>query len=251
MLTVNRGKDAGRRGEAGFSLIELVVALGVTLVIMVIASQLLAMSMHVRRRENQRAEAVADVQRALQAMSREISNAGLGMSNNGLVASDSDDTSLRIRSNLNAFCVSSVSCDSDTLDSGEDVVYAIINNTTGGGGDNQRLITRQDVNNANTISALANRIDTLEFEYVGGNGATTTDASLAQKVRISVTVTVILTRWAFASLATAAPAASRYSNVSESIRLASAEMAFPLFTSCRVMRRWLSPLPPVVLLMSV
>lgn len=190
MPTVQGKKDAGRGGEAGFSLIELVVAIGVTLVIMVVASKLLSMSMFVRQRENQRSEAVADVQRALQAMSREISNAGLGMSNNGLVADDSDDASIRIRSNLNAFCGVTSACDADTKDSGEDVVFALINNTTGGGGDNQRLITRQDVNNGNAISSLANRIDSLDFTYVQADGTTTTNASLAQKVKITVTVTL-------------------------------------------------------------
>jgi hypothetical protein len=166
------------------------VALGVTLVIMVVASRLLAMSMFVRQRENQRSEAVADVQRALHAMSREISNAGLGMANNGLVPANSNDIALRIRTNLNAFCGVAPACDTDTSDPGEDIVFALINNTTGGGNDNQRLITRQDVNNANAISALANRIDSLEFEYVGENGLTTADAALAQKVRVTVTVTL-------------------------------------------------------------
>jgi prepilin-type N-terminal cleavage/methylation domain-containing protein len=191
MLTVTKGKSARRKGEAGFSLIELMVALGVTLVIMVIATRLLSMSMFVRQRENQRAEAIADVQRALQAMSREISNAGLGMSNNGLVATDSDAITIRIRSNLDAFCgTTSSACDTDTSDPGEDIVFALINNTTGGGGDNQRLITRQDVNSSNAISSLANRIDSLAFVYVKADGTTTTDASLAQKVRITVTVTL-------------------------------------------------------------
>src|SRR5215211_8226170 len=120
MLTVTKRRGAGRAGEAGFSLIELMVALGVTMVIMVVASRLLSMSMFVRQRENQRAEAVADVQRALQSMSREISNAGLGMSNNGLVASDSNDISIRIRSNLNAFCGAGPPCDADTSGPGED-----------------------------------------------------------------------------------------------------------------------------------
>lgn len=182
-------KDCGRGGEAGFSLIELVVAIGVTLVIMVIASRLLSMSMLVRQRENQRSEAVADTQRALQAMSREISNAGLGMSNNGLVADDSDESTLRIRSNLNAFCSVTTACDKDTLDPGEDVVYAIINNTDAGG-INQRLVTRQDVNNGNSISPLANRIDTLDFTYIKADGTTTLDASQAQKVKVTVTVTL-------------------------------------------------------------
>ena len=190
MLTVKGGRGAGRRGEAGFSLIELMVALGVTLVIMVIATRLLAMSMFVRQRENQRSEAVADVQRALQSMSREISNAGLGMKNNGLVASDSDDITIRIRSNLNAFCGAGPPCDADASDPGEDIVLSLINNTTGGGGDNQRLITRQDVNNSDAISALANRIDTLQFDYIDRNGATVADASRALKVKITVTVTL-------------------------------------------------------------
>ena len=191
MLTETHRKGARRRGEAGFSLIELMVALGVTLVIMAVASQILAMSMYVRQRENQRSEAVADVQRALQSMTREISNAGLGMSGNGLVAANSDATFIRVRSNLNAFCVAGSACDSDTSDAGEDIVFGIINNTTGGGGDNQRLITRQDVNSgANAVSALANRIDSLEFAYVKADGTATTDASAAQRVRVTVTVTL-------------------------------------------------------------
>jgi prepilin-type N-terminal cleavage/methylation domain-containing protein len=189
MATVQGRKDAGRGGEAGFSLIELLVAIGVTLVIMVVASRLLSMSMIVRQRENQRSEAVADTQRALQTMSREISNAGLGMSNNGLVAADSDNSSVRIRSNLNAFCSATSACDSDTNDPGEDVVFAIINNADDAG-IVQRLITRQDVNGGNAISPLANRIDSLNFTYVKPDGTTTTDASLAQKVRITVTVTL-------------------------------------------------------------
>jgi len=190
MQTAHEARGTRRGGEAGFSLIELMVGLGVTLVIMAVASQLLAMSMFVRQRENQRSEAVADVQRALQAMSREISNAGLGLSNNGLVAADSDDVGIRIRSNLNAFCGVTSACDEDTGDPGEDVVYNLINNTTGGGGDNQRLITRQDINDENKVSALANRIDSLSFEYVDGDGATTADAAEAQKVKITVTVTL-------------------------------------------------------------
>lgn len=192
MLKVNgRGDAKRRRGERGFSLIELMVALGVTLVIMVVASKLLAMSMFVRQRERQRSEAVADVQRALQSMSREISNAGLGLRNNGLVPADSDDLAIRIRSNLNAFCGTGPACDADTSDPGEDIVFTLINNTTAVTGGNQRLITRQDVNSSNAVSALANRIDSLSFVYVLPDGVTTTtDASLAQKVRITVTVTL-------------------------------------------------------------
>jgi prepilin-type N-terminal cleavage/methylation domain-containing protein len=178
-----------KAGEAGFSLIELMVALGVTLVIMVVASRMLAMSMAVRTRENQRSEAVADVQRALQAMTRDISNAGLGMSDNGLVAADSDALAIRVRTNLNAFCDSATACDSDTSDSGEDIVFALINNVDAAG-NMQSLITRQDVNGVNAISPLANRVDSLNFTYLTSAGVTTLDASQAQSVKITVTVTL-------------------------------------------------------------
>ena len=189
-----------RAGEAGFSLIELMVALGVTLVIMVIASRMLAMSMAVRTRENQRSEAVADVQRALQSMTREISNAGLGLSsadgspNNGLVAADSGPLAIRVRTNLNSFCSAATAatvdgCDSDTTDAGEDLVFALINNVDAAG-QLQSLITRQDVNSSNAISPLANRVDELKFKYYASDGTETADASDAQKVEITVTVTL-------------------------------------------------------------
>jgi prepilin-type N-terminal cleavage/methylation domain-containing protein len=183
MQTESRKAKRTERASAGFSLVELMVALAVTLVIMVVASRMLAMSMAVRSRENQRSEAIADVERALQVMSREISNAGLGLKSdkNGLMDDDSDDLSIRIRSNLDAFTETTP----DTTDADEDVVYAIITNNTGG--DNQRLITRQDVN-AGTISPLANRVDGLLFEYLKADGTTAATPSVADKVRITVTV---------------------------------------------------------------
>ena len=180
----------GRRntGCEGFSLIELMVALGVTLVIMVVAGRMLAMSMSVRTRENARIEAIGDVQRALQVMTREIGNAGLGLSNNGIHPTDSNASQLRVRSNLNAFAG-----DTDTLDSlpegSEDVVFAIINNYTGTEPTGQRLITRQDLNvTTNKISQLANRVDSLRFDYLKADGTTAASPTLAARVRITVGV---------------------------------------------------------------
>ena len=182
-------KKDGRAGpSAGFSLIELMIALGVTLVIMVISAQLLAASLNVRTRENARAEAIADVQRGLQTMSREIGNAGLGLAGNGLHPTDSDEAQIRVRANLNAF-----SGDTDTLDTldagSEDVVFAIINNFTGGEPEGQRLITRQDVN-ANRISSLANRVDSLRFDYLNPDGTVAASPAQAARVRITVGVTL-------------------------------------------------------------
>lgn len=181
-----------RPAEAGFSLVELMVALGVTLVIMVVASRMLAMSMTVRTRENQRTEAIADVQRALQTMTREISNAGLGMTDpaqNGLVDADSDDISVRVRSNLNAFCgPAGAGCDANTTGADEDVVFTIISNVSAD--EEQRLITRQDVNSG-AISPLANRVDTLDFDYLNAD-ATTAAATPHEAAIVRITVTVLL-----------------------------------------------------------
>lgn len=187
-------KRAG--AEAGFSLMELLIALGVTLVIMVVSGRMLSMTMAVRARENQRTEAIADVQRALQAMSREISNAGLGMSGtNGLAdAPDSDETSIRVRSNLNAFCgpggpsAPGATCDSNTSGEGEDVVFTIITNANAD--DVQRLITRQDVNTG-AISPLANRVDNLDFTYYKADGVTLA-ATPHQAAIVRITVNVYL-----------------------------------------------------------
>ena len=63
--------------QAGFSLLEVLIAMGITITIMALASTLLAASFRVRSREDRKSDAIADVQRALNIMTREISNAGL------------------------------------------------------------------------------------------------------------------------------------------------------------------------------
>jgi prepilin-type N-terminal cleavage/methylation domain-containing protein len=175
-----------RKGQAGFSLLELMVALGVTLVVMTVAGRILAMSFKTRTRENQRSEAIADAQRALQLMTRDISNAGLGLSTNGLIDADpTEDTfgEIRVRSNLNAFTESPP----DTRDSDEDVVYSLVSN--GNVSPPQSLITRQDVNTGK-ITQIANRVDALQFTFLKSDGTAAASAAAADKVKITITVTL-------------------------------------------------------------
>src|SRR6185295_13890674 len=61
---------------------------------------LLATSLRTRTRENKRSEALADAERALSMMSREIGNSGYGLSDNGIAANDSNTSSIRVRANL-------------------------------------------------------------------------------------------------------------------------------------------------------
>ena len=148
---MNRSSIKSSR-ESGFSLVELCIAMTITLVIMVIASSLLAASFKVRSRENQRSLAIADAQRALNILSRDIANAGYGLSTNGIVTGgDSGATSIRIRSDLNL--------SGFTNTPGEDVKYLLVNDANGS------FIVRLDLQPTQTTGLIANRIDGLAVYY--------------------------------------------------------------------------------------
>jgi type II secretory pathway pseudopilin PulG len=51
--------------EAGFSLIELIIAMTITITVMGLASSILASAFNVRSREDRKSDAVADVQAAV------------------------------------------------------------------------------------------------------------------------------------------------------------------------------------------
>ena len=156
--------------ERGFSMIELIIAMAVTLTIMGLATTLLAGGFNARSREDRKSDAIADVQRALNIMTREISNSGMklpsglpNISSNGLVAGDSDTESIRVVSNLNGMPDSANGYfeDSDVTDTDEDVKFLMyVDNTIG-----QRYIVRYEKNGTSQTTVLANRIDSLVFRY--------------------------------------------------------------------------------------
>ncbi|MCA1591322.1 MAG: prepilin-type N-terminal cleavage/methylation domain-containing protein [Acidobacteria bacterium] len=151
-------KQFNRTSSAsGFSLLELMIAMAVTLVLASLATSLLAGSMNTRARENRKSDALADAQRAMYVMSREIANSGFGLTNNGLVAVDSGLSSIRVRANLNAFEGQTTS--NAVSDNDEDVKYLLYT----GGGDS--YILRLDVNTGAKTTVLANRVDSLRIRY--------------------------------------------------------------------------------------
>ena len=81
----------------GFSIIELVIAMTITMALMTAAATLLASALRMRTRENQKSDALADTQRALNIMTREIANAGFNLTNNGIVAAESGISEIRVR----------------------------------------------------------------------------------------------------------------------------------------------------------
>src|SRR5215467_3818908 len=106
--------------NGGFSLLELLIAMAITMAMMTAATTLLANALRVRSRENQKSDALADTQRALNIMSREIANAGFNLTGNGIVAADSGANGLRIRSNLNRYDTSASAASRDSIiDAGE------------------------------------------------------------------------------------------------------------------------------------
>ncbi len=174
-----RKQSAG--DAAGFSLLELIIAMTVTLVVMGIASTLLARGFNVRKREDQRSDALADAQRALNIMAHEIANAGFNLTTNGIVDSDSQvdangNGTIRVRANLNKY---SYKNDAGAIysqaarnnigdpaavageDAGEDVKFFVTPaaNTT--------YLVRYDLYALNLAQStvVANRIDSLRIQY--------------------------------------------------------------------------------------
>src|ERR1043165_1190708 len=156
--------------QAGFSLIELIISMAITITIMGLASSILAGAFNVRAREDRKSDAIADVQRALNIMTREISNSGLklpgglgAVSTNGVVANDSDSQSIRIVSNLNGMpeAANGYAEDADLDDADEDIKFLMYVDADLG----QRYIVRYEKNATNQTTVLANRVDSLIFRY--------------------------------------------------------------------------------------
>jgi type II secretory pathway pseudopilin PulG len=161
--------------EAGFSLFELLIALTITLTLAMLATTVLTSSFRVRMREDQRTAALSDAQRALNIMTREIANSGFGLDNNGIVSSESGDTSIRVRANLNAF-EGEISSDA-VSDSNEDVKYSLF---SGGG---QSYVERVDINTGARTTVLANRVDALKIYYFPDKtNYVTGDCSIAAEI---------------------------------------------------------------------
>jgi prepilin-type N-terminal cleavage/methylation domain-containing protein len=177
---------------SGFSLLELIIAMTITLVVMGVAAHLLARSFHVRAREEDRTDAIADVQRALNVMSREIAMGGFGFdgSSNGLVAGDCTASTIRVRSNLNRYTDEGTKYTISTA--GEDIKYEIDN------ADNTEYLVRFDQFAAGGArkSVLANRVDSLSITYLDASNAvlnvTATPSLVANAARVRITVSVTL-----------------------------------------------------------
>lgn len=173
------------RTDAGFSLIELLIAMAVSLVIMGMAVTLLAGTFNMRTRQDRRSDAIDDVQRALNIMTREIANsgyrlpegvtygAGQPVPTNGLLLGLCTAQRLAFVANLNALTTNAsgttTTKDNDILDKDEAVLFSLYTDAT----NNRRFLVRQDITPAGgDVAVLANRIDNVEFRYIERNPTT-------------------------------------------------------------------------------
>lgn len=168
-MKMPKNKSHFAAASSGFSLLELLIAMTITLAVMAAASTLLATSLRTRTRENQRSNALAAAQRALNIMSREIGNSGYGLTDNGIVVVDSDADSIRVRANLDN--------GADLNQSDEDVRFLFQ--------DDNDVIVRVD--NTGAAGVLASNITGMSVQYLDVAGTTTT-AALAERVRLDIRV---------------------------------------------------------------
>jgi len=170
---LNAAIQSEARIEAGFSMLELLIAMTITLVVMAAATTLLATSLRIRTRENLRSNALASAQRSLNIMSREIGNTGYGLTDNGIVVADSGTDSIRIRANLN---------NDTSLDQTDEDVRFIFQPAN-------KAIVRFDNSPAPNGSSLvlASNITGLTLSYLNTAGGAATPAT-AERIRINVTV---------------------------------------------------------------
>jgi prepilin-type N-terminal cleavage/methylation domain-containing protein len=178
-----RRSRARASGAAGFSLIELLIAMSITLILTFAASTLLTTSLGTRTRENRRSDALSDAQRAISVLSREIANSGYGLIDNGIVATDSGQTSIRIRANIYSANENPNDPNAQPLatdDPDEDVTYVYQ-------AANQAIV-RFD-RNTNTNTVLARPVNLFRVRYLDAADA---DVAVAGAVKIRLTVLITL-----------------------------------------------------------
>ena len=190
-------KKVEKNRNAGFSLVELMIAMTITLVLLGLASGLFSRALSIRARESRRTDALTSAQAALNVMSHEISNAGYGIvvdtntkrASNGIIIADSNQQRLHFRGNIEN---SELPLNLATNDPGEDVTYFFDSATNS--------IVRYDARgiNADTplTSVVVNRISSVTFtyfDYTGSNSTptqVTTPTADTGRVRINVSVTL-------------------------------------------------------------
>jgi prepilin-type N-terminal cleavage/methylation domain-containing protein len=186
--------DASSKGGAGcvrsngcdgFSLVELLVSMVVTLVILGGAIGIFTTQLQSSQYQVRRADAITSAQAAINILSREIGNSGYGLrrgilASNGLVLADCNATRLHFRANTN-------NLNPTTSDPGEDVTFYY-------DADSQSIV-RYDATNGGSSAGVINQVSHVTFRYFdyASNGSFTEVATPTDyTARVSIRLTVLL-----------------------------------------------------------
>lgn len=180
-------KKSKTNKSSGYSLLELLVAMAITLILMGLATTLFARALGTRQRESRKTDALTSARAALNIISREISNSGYGLTTNGVVTADSNAGRIHFRANL-------FNTNNCITEDGEDVTYFF-------DATNQSIVryvkyasTPCGTTFTTANSVVVNRISNVTFsyfDYVGSSSAPTqavTPTANTGRVRITVTV---------------------------------------------------------------
>ena len=177
---------SAKRSQEGFSLVELIVSMVITLVMLGAVVGTFTSALSIRSYETNKTDALASTKAALNVMSREIGNSGFGLkrgifASNGLVQGDCNATRLHFRANTN-------NLNSVTTDAGEDVTFYYDATT--------QSIVRYDPNASSTKSAIIDQVSNVQFTYFdyAKTGAATqvaTPSDSTARVRIKLTVLLV------------------------------------------------------------
>lgn len=180
-------KASNNKKSQGFSLLELLVATAITLILLGLATTLFARALGTRTRESRKTDALTSARAALNIISREISNSGYGLTNNGVVTADSNAGRMHFRANL-------TNTNNCVTEDGEDVTYFF-------DAANQSIVryvryatTPCGTTYTTATSVVVNRISNVTFsyfDYIGSNSTptqSTTPTANTGRVRITVTV---------------------------------------------------------------
>lgn len=193
---------ATTKNQQGFSLMELMIGMTITLILLSVISMVVSRAVGVNSREDRKADALVSAQAALNVMSREIGNAGFGLytdsvsqtPSNGIVIADSNTDQIHFRSNFDNEGDYSLPTGSTVLSTnkpGEDVTYYFDSDTNS--------IVRYDPNAPSGVpkaSVIVNRISSVKFKYYNysdsSSTVTETDVPTSATGRVRVIVEVKL-----------------------------------------------------------
>jgi Tfp pilus assembly protein PilW len=186
--------------SGGFSLVELIMSLLLSLLILGVAVATFSGALGSRDRESSRTDAITSAQAALNVMTREIGNAGYGLVNSaglpfhGIVTADSNANQLHFRANIDNVGTGGGN-GTNTNQAGEDITYycETCNGSTTGS------VVRSDRNvNGGAPSGIINRVSDVDFAYFDVNPTTCVVSTTAltaptdYTVKVRITLIVIL-----------------------------------------------------------